>query len=121
MSNKIFLKNFGQFDHKLHLCIILAPLALSLLIILAIVTILKFLPPRLPLFYSLPWGENQLATHQQFIVIPASISAVALLNLIISWQLHPSQSFFKKVLLIASLIVGLIMIITFIKIILNFV
>lgn len=101
---------------SLQLWIGLFPLILSLGITLTIITTLKFLPPRLPLFYSAPWGEGQLATHQQFLIIPASISAVTLLNLIISWQLHPSQSFFKQVLLLQSIIVSLILTITFIKI-----
>lgn len=96
-------------------------LTLSLVLTLVILVVLRSLPDRLPLFYSLPWGEGQLATHQQFLVIPASISAVALLNLFISWQLHPSQSFFKKGLLLSSIIVSLILTVTFIKIVLNFV
>lgn len=108
-------------SNKLHFWVGLFPFILSLMITLTIFTTLGFLPTRLPLFYSLPWGDRQLATHQQFLIIPASISLIALLNLIISWQLHPSQSFFKKVLLGSSIVVSLILTITFIKIILNFV
>ncbi len=108
-------------SNKLHLWIGLAILALSLSIALIIITTFKFLPPRLPLFYSLPWGEMQLATHQQFLSLPASISIVTLLNLLVAWQLHPSQSFFKKALLLTSVTASLILTITFIKVILNFV
>ncbi|OGE29475.1 hypothetical protein A2867_00710 [Candidatus Daviesbacteria bacterium RIFCSPHIGHO2_01_FULL_40_11] len=106
---------------KLHLWLILSPLILSLVITVIIATVLKFLPPRLPLFYSLPWGDGQLATHQQFLIIPASITLITLLNLVVSWQLHPSQYFFKKVLLTSSAIVSLILTITFIEMILNFI
>ena len=106
---------------KLHFWIGVSPLILSLVLTLAILVILRSLPPRLPLFYSLPWGEGQLATHQQFLIIPISISAVTLLNLFISWQLHPSQSLFKKGLVLSSIIVSLILTVTFIKIVLNFV
>lgn len=108
-------------SNKLHLWVGSAILVLSFSIAFIILTTFKFLPPRLPLFYSLPWGEMQLATHQQFLVIPASISIVTLLNLLLAWQLHPSQSFFKKLLLLASVTVSLILTIAFIKIILNFV
>lgn len=108
-------------SNKLHLWIGLAILALSFSIAAVIITTFKFLPPRLPLFYSLPWGEAQLATHQQFLIIPASISAVTLLNLIIAWQLHPSQSFFKKALLLSSVAVSLILTTAFIKVVQNFV
>lgn len=107
-------------SNKLHLWIIITPLILSLIITLTIL-LFKFLPPKLPLFYSLPWGEGQLATHQQFLIIPASISLITLLNLIISWQLHPSQVFFKKMLLLLPLVISLILIITLIKIVFNFI
>lgn len=107
--------------NKPYIWLILSPLILSLVITLAIVTILRFLPARLPLFYSASWGDGQLATHQQFLIIPSSIILITLLNLIISWQLHPSQSFLKKVLLLSPLIISLILTVTFIKIILNFV
>lgn len=107
--------------NRLHLWIGLCLLILSLSIALTVATILKFLPPRLPLFYSLPWGDGQLATHQQFLIIPASIALIALLNLVLSWQLHPSQSFFKKVLIFSSVVVSLILTIAFIKIVLNFI
>lgn len=104
---------------KLHFWVGFSLLVLSLIIALTIIFALKFLPVKLPLFYSLPWGQAQLATHEQFLIIPASISAVMLINLVISSQLHASQSFFKKVLLLSSIVVSLIFTITFVKIILN--
>lgn len=105
---------------KLHFWYI-SPLILSLILTAIILTVLRYLPPRLPLFYSLPWGDSQLADHRQFLIIPATISIVTLLNLIISWQLHHSQTFFKKALLSSSIIISLILITTFIKIVLMFV
>lgn len=106
---------------KLYSWMILPPLMVSLFITVVILTFLKFLPDKLPLFYSIAWGERQLATHQQFLIIPACIAAVTFLNLVICWQLHPSQSFFKKTLCIASLLISLILTISFIRIILNFI
>lgn len=107
--------------NKIELWTGLAPLILSLIITVIIITTFRFLPSKLPLFYSIAWGEGQLATHQQFLIIPASISLMALVNLIIAWQLHSSQLFFKKILLFSSSIVSLILIITLIKIILLFI
>lgn len=106
---------------QIHFWGTLSPIIFSLLLTIVILTLLQFLPTRLPLFYSLPWGEKQLATHQQFFILPASIGLITLLNLIISWQLHASQVFFKKVLMIASFTTSLILIITFIKIVINFI
>lgn len=114
-----------MFDTKqadpLYSWISLSLLGLSLLLTIIIFGVLKFLPQRLPLFYSLPWGDGQLATGHQLLIIPGIISLVTLLNLSFSWQLHPSQMFFKKILLFSSLIISIILIITFIKIILIFI
>lgn len=108
-------------SQKLFVWINFLPLILSLLMTLTTIILIRFLPPKLPLFYSLPWGDGQLATHQQFFIIPASIALITLLNVVISWQLHSQQIFFKKVLLFSSLIVSLILTITFIKIVLIFI
>ncbi len=97
------------------------PLFLSLLISLFIAFSAKFLPSKLPLFYSLPWGEKQLVNHSQLLIIPATISLVALSNLILSWQLHPTQTLFKNILLFSSLLISLILTMTLIKIILIFI
>lgn len=97
--------------------IIAIPLFSAGLIALFILIFAKSLPPKLPLFYSLPWGEKQLVNHQQLLIIPASITLVTLCNLIISWQLHPQQAFFKNILLSSSVLISLILTITFFKII----
>lgn len=106
---------------KLYFWIALTPFIFSVMLALVIIFFLSLLPPKLPLFYSLPWGEGQLATHQQILIIPASISLITLLNLFVSWQLHPSQSFFKRILLLSSIIITLILCTTLIKIVLNFI
>lgn len=105
---------------KTNLWINTIPLFLSLFITLFIAFSSRFLPPKLPLFYSLAWGDAQLANHQQLLIIPGLISLVALFNLIISWQLHNSQAFFKKTLIFISLLVSLILTITFLKIVFIF-
>ncbi len=99
----------------------IAPFVLSLILGVVILFGIRSLSPKLPLFYSLPWGDDQLATHQEFLLIPASIIVVTLLNSVISWQLHPSQSFFKKILLFSPLVVSLLLTVSFVKIVLNFI
>ena len=106
---------------KVSLLLNLIPLLLSLVLTVFIAVSGKILPPKLPLFYSLPWGDSQLINHQQLLIIPASISLITLFNLIISWQLHPSQLFFKKILLVASLLISLVLTVTFLKIIFVFI
>lgn len=108
-------------DFGFHIWIGLSPLVLSLIITLVIIFGLNSLPTKLPLFYSTPWGEGQLATHQQMFIIPISIAFIALLNLFISWQLHQLQFFFKQVLIFSSVVASLILTTAFIKIILLFI
>lgn len=95
-------------------------LLLGFLITLFVLIFSNFLPAKVPLFYSLPWGDNQLASKEQLLILPATIVLIALFNLVISWQLHLSQIFFKKALNISSVTVSIILTITFVKIVLIF-
>lgn len=106
---------------KLFLWLNLIPLILSLSLTIFILLGLKSLPSKLPLFYSLPWGDDQLVTHQELLFIPVSIIVVTLLNIVVSWQLHPSQSFFKKMLLFSPLLVSLLLTVSLFKIVVNFI
>lgn len=78
---------------------------------------LQSLPFRLPLFYSLPWGEPQLAGSNQFIIIPFLIFLVTLFNLAISWYLHPSQYPLKRIISASSLVFAVLMFIASFRII----
>lgn len=101
--------------------LVFIPMLPAIFITLFIVIFTKFLPPKLPLFYSLPWGDKQLANHSQVFIIPATITLVTLCNLIISWQLHNSQVLFKNLLLFSSILASLILTITFLKVVLIFI
>lgn len=117
-----FKDSSEQIHHnKLYLWLNLIPIFVAVSLSLFILVFFKFLPSKLPLFYSLPWGEKQLATTRQFFIIPAIITLITLVNLVISHQLHMSQSFLKKVLLASSLVASVIVTITFIKIIFLFI
>lgn len=89
--------------------------ALFLLILLFIN--LPSLPPQLPLFYSQPWGEKQLATIPQFLVLPSVVVLITLINLMISWHLHSSQIVLKRMLAISSVVIALLFVITAFKIV----
>ena len=99
----------------------LLSLIFALILAILILFLPKFLPDKVPLFYSLPWGDSQLAKNFQVLIIPLSIASITLINLIISWQLHESQIFFKKILKFISLLSVLILTTTLIKIILIFI
>lgn len=96
------------------------PISLSLLNTIAIIISWKFLPSKLPLFYSLPWGPSQLVSSSQLLILPATFLCISLINLMIYLQLHPSQAFFGEILKITSLVSTLILIIAFVEIVLIF-
>lgn len=99
----------------------LASLGLALFMSILIIFFQKFLPPKLPLFYSLPWGETQLATYYQMLTLPAILSVITLLNMLLSWQLHSSQLIFKKIIHLASLLCAILFFIALLKIFLIFI
>lgn len=98
----------------------LLPLILALAITISIPLIHRALPLQLPLFYSLPWGENQLVTLDQFLILPATIVLIDLINLIIYWQLHSEQTLFKQIVVTTSLLTSIILTVSFLKIIFIF-
>lgn len=106
---------------KIDVLINVASFALAISMSAGILLFSRFLPERLPLFYSLPWGERQLASHLQFLIIPATAVLVTLINLTVKKQLHASQAFLKLALDLTSFIVTVILLITFLKIILIFI
>lgn len=101
--------------------IVYAPIIFSLIITLLIIFLSKHLPPKLPIFYSLPWGDKQLGSIQQLFILPAIIILISLFNLVISWQLHEQQTYFKSILFFSSLLVTIILTITFFKIVFIFI
>lgn len=90
--------------------------ALSIIFILAkfILIALKFsgLPSQIPLFYSLPWGNNQLGNSSQILILPIISILILLTNLSVSWYLHDSQLILKRLLSITTLILSSLLLIT---------
>lgn len=79
------------------------------------------LPFQLPLFYSKPWGESQMANLLQFTILPTTSILFTLINYSISWYLHDSQILFKRILALSSLIYAILIFVTSIKIITIFI
>lgn len=90
------------------------------LILTSFLLLPKFLPEKLPLFYSLPWGGSQLANKEQFLIIPALCLSIGLVNLLISRQLHSQQTLLKRFLQISSTVCGVVLILSLARIIMIF-
>ncbi|QQG43719.1 MAG: hypothetical protein HYW45_01720 [Candidatus Daviesbacteria bacterium] len=79
------------------------------------------LPSKLPLLYSLSWGDGQLISKNQFLIIPAVMVLIILINLGLASQLHYSQTFLKRVLFIANTLITTILFISALKIMVVFI
>lgn len=93
----------------------------SILISLILLIFSSYLPGFLPLFYSLPWGEKQLATTSQVFILPGLLVVFSIVNAVFALQLHSSQIILRRMLLLASVAVDLIIVLSFIRIIFIFI
>ena len=114
------IKTTYKYQDKIIFWSLFFSFTMSFLILLFWLSIYFLLPTQIPLFYSLPWGEPQLANKIQYLILPAVLFISILTNLIISWQIHPSQIFIKKVLAATSSLISLLFTITAFKIIFIF-
>jgi hypothetical protein len=60
------------------------------------------LPPQLPLYYSRPWGEDQLATPQELLLLPVLCFVVTLLNLALMHFLPFKDKLINRLLRLAA-------------------
>lgn len=60
---------------------------------------LKRLPPQVPLFYSLPWGEEQLVPTMALFFLPLGIFLIALLNFLLAMVNFKAYPLAAKILI----------------------
>ncbi len=67
-------------------------------IAMALVVALKFqkLPPQIPLFFSLPTGEDQLSEWWMIFLIPVLVNLLYFLNIFVRNSLFPNNTFVKS-------------------------
>ena len=76
------------------------------------------LPIQIPLFYSRPWGQDQLATNVWFLFTPLFLSVFFLvLNIFLSLKVFKNFQLLKITLLVGGLLCVVLSCITVVKII----
>lgn len=95
---------------------ILTTIVSVIFIVLLFLILFSRIPDKLPLFYSLPWGEAQLATKQQFFLLPVILTLVCLTNSLIASLLHPTQYMLKRIIMLSLFLINFIILITAVKI-----
>lgn len=99
----------------------LLPILATMLLTIVIFTLSGLLPNKLPLFFSLTWGDKQLADKHQLLIIPGSLVVLTLLNLSLFWKFSQSRYLLRKILIYSSLITTTMLMLTFVRIILIFI
>ena len=110
------IKKYWDTSDEYYLIPILITIFSAVFIALFFIINYQNLPEKLPLFYSLPWGEAQLSTKQQFSLLPIMLILIGLINTTISSQLHKTQYILKRILMLSLILVDAIVLITSIKI-----
>ncbi len=105
--------------------LILLPVLASGISVIVIITLFfliqNSLPQKLPLFYSLSWGQAQLSAKQQFLLLPVILMLVTLVNTLIALQLHPVQLVLRRILTVTLIFINAIISITALKILFIFI
>lgn len=119
--NRLSLGFLFNTTDKVSLISTLIFVSLTLILTVFLLIFLNHLPPKLPLFYSYAWGENQLVQKEQLFILPAIMVLIGLINISLASQLHPAQLALKRMLILSTLTVSIIIFISYIKIITIFV
>ena len=89
----------------------------NVIMALAIILNLNHLPPQIPLFYSKPSGEDQLADIWMIILLPLILNGIILLNNFFIKRFFSKDEFVKKIFYYLNFSIIIAVTFIFIKII----
>jgi hypothetical protein len=85
--------------------------------IVIILSVWRLLPPEIPLFYSRPWGKDQLVIFPGILLLPLISFFVFLANLMISRATAREERLIKKTLTTTSLLFASLSLIALVQIV----
>ena len=85
--------------------------------VLLIIIVWTFLPPQVPLFYTRPWGEEQLVHPANLFILPVLGLLVFLINLSILSFVPKEEKLISQILISLILVFNFLSLITLIQII----
>jgi hypothetical protein len=89
----------------------------NLLMLATFLIRINTLPPQIPLFYSLPWGENQLADTWWIFILPICLNLLFFLNNYLYKKFFSDNELVKKIFYYLNLFLIVSFTLIFIKII----
>ena len=76
----------------------------------------KRLPPEMPWFYSLPWGEEQLISKEGMAIVVGGLGGVIGLDIFFAKRLEGEDEFLAKMLLWGALATAGLVLLSWIKV-----
>lgn len=64
------------------------------------------LPPQVPLYYSLPWGESQLAAPWEVAILPTLAASIFITNLALTFLLSRDNKLLSQIFVLTGLFVA---------------
>lgn len=84
---------------------------LSLVFLVVSIIIIAFvysrIPPFIPLYNQLPWGEARLATKNEFFILPAMMGGILFANVIAALSLYQKTPLLSRLFAATSLLTGI--------------
>jgi hypothetical protein len=75
-----------------------------------------YLPPMVPLWYSRPWGADQLASPLWLFLLPLGGMLIYFINLTVGMYITAQYLIFTQILFLSSLLVNVLSLVTLVKI-----
>ena len=86
--------------------------------LVAILIFWRKLPPQVPLLYSRPWGEKQLASPNFLFLLPLLCLVIVTINLLLAaWASRKKERLASRLLAIFSAVFNFLCLVTVLKII----
>jgi hypothetical protein len=76
----------------------------------------KFFPTEIPLFYSRPWGQEQLTKPLMLFILPALGLVIFFLNLVVSSLSPKEEKLMRQILAMAFLVFNFLSLVTLVQI-----
>ncbi len=109
--------NFFSLSDKILVSIVTTGLIMVLLSVLSLIIKWQNLPPQVPLFYSKPWGNEQLAAKPLLWSLPVLAVVIWLLDLTLIRTFLKNDEFLSRILAIFGVLAAILISITLVKIV----
>ena len=102
--------------NKFYIFSLIAIVILLLLQFLAIAFFYKYIPPQIPMFYSHPWGQEQLADKKAIFLFPIQLLLFLIVNYFLSAFFFLKEKLLSKFFIFGVSLAAVLLSVAFFKI-----